>query len=75
MWDVGGFQPSGFNHVPGGSNVLWLDGTVEFMKAGAFASVNLPYVPIGIDFSDTSNLEPASATQGPGRGLSPQNGP
>src|SRR5690606_21490645 len=24
-----------FNHVPGGSNVLWMDGHVEFVKYGA----------------------------------------
>jgi len=25
---------SGFNHIPGGSNVLYMDGHVEFVKLG-----------------------------------------
>ena len=28
----GGMSPDGFNHVPGGSNVLYMDGHVEFVK-------------------------------------------
>lgn len=32
MWDVVCDQPSHFNHVPGGSNVLFMDGHVEFMR-------------------------------------------
>ena len=41
-----------FNHVPGGCNVLWLDGSVEFMKVEALAASNLPYRPEGIQFDD-----------------------
>jgi len=32
MWDQGSTLPSGFNHIPGGSNILYLDGHVEFVK-------------------------------------------
>jgi len=32
MWDILSAQPSEFNHVPGGANVLYLDGHVEFKK-------------------------------------------
>lgn len=33
-WDLTSTIASGFNHVPGGSNVLYLDGHVEFVKWG-----------------------------------------
>ena len=32
MWDVICDEASHFNHVPGGSNVLFMDGHVEFMR-------------------------------------------
>jgi prepilin-type N-terminal cleavage/methylation domain-containing protein/prepilin-type processing-associated H-X9-DG protein len=32
MWDVTSTEASGFNHVPGGSNVLYLDGHVSFVR-------------------------------------------
>lgn len=32
VWDVTGTDASLFNHVPGGSNVLYMDGHVEFVK-------------------------------------------
>ncbi len=32
MWDVVGTDSSIFNHVPGGANVLFMDGHVEFQK-------------------------------------------
>ena len=31
MWDSVMTDPSGFNHVPGGANVLYMDGHVEFL--------------------------------------------
>lgn len=55
MWDIGGAEWSEFNHVPGGSNVLWLDGSVEFVKALYFTTPYLPLRPPGVDF-----LEPAA---------------
>ena len=32
MWDSLATRVDAFNHVPGGSNVLWMDGHVEFVK-------------------------------------------
>jgi prepilin-type processing-associated H-X9-DG protein len=32
MWDTVATDVSYFNHVPGGSNVLYMDGHVEFLK-------------------------------------------
>jgi prepilin-type processing-associated H-X9-DG protein len=32
MWDQTSTIPAGFNHVPGGSNALYLDGHVSFLK-------------------------------------------
>lgn len=32
IWDVTGTDTSIFNHVPGGSNVLYLDGHVDFLR-------------------------------------------
>lgn len=32
MWDVVATDPSIFNHVPGGANVLFMDGHAEFLK-------------------------------------------
>ncbi len=35
MFDRTSTNPTDFNHIPGGSNVLYLDGHVEFVKFGA----------------------------------------
>lgn len=32
MWDVVSADPSAFNHIPGGANVLFMDGHVSFIK-------------------------------------------
>lgn len=32
--DIASVTPTGFNHIPGGSNVLFMDGHVEFRKYG-----------------------------------------
>ena len=32
MWDQTSTLPSGYNHIPGGANVLYMDGHVEFEK-------------------------------------------
>ena len=32
MYDQTSTYPSGFNHIPGGSNVLYMDGHVEFLR-------------------------------------------
>ena len=42
---------STFNHIPGGSNVLWLDGSVSFLRFRSdWADINLPHRPEGIEF-------------------------
>lgn len=40
QWDQLSTVPAGFNHVPGGANVLYLDGHVEFLKYPGRAPVN-----------------------------------
>ncbi len=42
MWDEVSISPSAFNHVPGGSNVLYMDGHVSFDK---YPSDNFPVSP------------------------------
>jgi prepilin-type processing-associated H-X9-DG protein len=32
MWDLVSTDPSNFNHVPGGANVLYMDGHVDFIR-------------------------------------------
>ncbi|MBN2312189.1 MAG: DUF1559 domain-containing protein, partial [Candidatus Hydrogenedentes bacterium] len=53
MWDFSlGGDFSQWNHVPGGGNVLWLDGSVHFLHADDWAGSNLPFRPDGIAFDD-----------------------
>lgn len=64
MWDLFSGAPRGaegrpgqasfFNHVPGGGNILWLDGSVTFLKCRLWAGLNLPYRPEGLRFADPS---------------------
>lgn len=59
MWDAysGGRTPDGsanFNHIPGGGNVLWMDGSVEFILTEKWAAPNLPYLPENLGMSDPS---------------------
>ena len=42
MWDEVSISASGFNHVPGGSNVLYMDGHVEFVR---YPSEDFPVSP------------------------------
>lgn len=51
MWDIGSKVSRELNHVPSGSNVLWLDGSVTFMKGDQFALPNLPYRPLDVSFA------------------------
>ena len=63
MWDIfigggpGTVGPTS-NHVPGGGNVLWLDGTVTFITAARWPASNLPYRPAGIDYTDPDDVPP-----------------
>jgi len=52
MWDITvAGNGARFNHIPGGGNVLWLDGSVEFLRWPWPAS-DLPYRPEGIGYDD-----------------------
>jgi len=55
MWDEVGTNLQGFNHVPGGSNVLYMDGHVEFHKypANDFP-VNVGWAGLFGKFTDLS---------------------
>lgn len=60
MWDLSTFENlEMFNHLPGGSNVLWLDGSVTFIKSHEFAGTNLPFRPQGMAFLDPGKAERA----------------
>jgi prepilin-type N-terminal cleavage/methylation domain-containing protein/prepilin-type processing-associated H-X9-DG protein len=57
MWDeISGDEASHFNHVPGGCNVLYLDGHVEFLRyQGLFGNV-FPVNAGGIVFHELSHM-------------------
>jgi prepilin-type N-terminal cleavage/methylation domain-containing protein/prepilin-type processing-associated H-X9-DG protein len=66
MWDMFSGMPRDpkrtqnaqcFNHVPGGGNILWLDGSVTFMRSKLWADSNLPFNPQGIEFDGTRLLD------------------
>lgn len=40
MYDLLNTDAQGFNHIPGGANVLYMDGHVEFIKYGGKAPLN-----------------------------------
>ena len=43
MWDALSTVPAGFSHIPGGSNVLYLDGHVTFQRyPTSEGPVNMP---------------------------------
>jgi prepilin-type N-terminal cleavage/methylation domain-containing protein len=52
MWDIRGFYGGSDNHVPGGGNVLWLDGTVDFLIAEKWVNGLLPAEPQGIEYTN-----------------------
>lgn len=49
---VNAFQPIMMNHIPGGGNVLWLDGSVSFELSSAWYSGNLPAKLEGVAMLD-----------------------
>jgi prepilin-type N-terminal cleavage/methylation domain-containing protein/prepilin-type processing-associated H-X9-DG protein len=48
------------NHIPGGGNVLWLDGSVSFEKPDHWYSGNLPEKLEGVTMSDPDWADPDS---------------
>lgn len=52
MWDIdSGATPddrADGNHVPGGGNVLWMDGSVTFLQQGGWVAHNFPMFPPGL---------------------------
>jgi prepilin-type N-terminal cleavage/methylation domain-containing protein/prepilin-type processing-associated H-X9-DG protein len=40
------------SHIPGGGNVLWLDGSVSFLRREEWAKLNLPAEPEGFEYVD-----------------------
>lgn len=56
MWDEISDEPSHFNHVPGGCNVLYMDGHVEFLKYGGEFGNRFPVNAGGIAFHEASHL-------------------
>ncbi|MCP4644604.1 MAG: DUF1559 domain-containing protein [bacterium] len=50
FWDILGTKVSLFNHVPGGSNVLYMDGHVEFVR---YPSEEFPVTPEAADMFTT----------------------
>jgi prepilin-type N-terminal cleavage/methylation domain-containing protein/prepilin-type processing-associated H-X9-DG protein len=57
MWDITPTTGHSFNHAAGG-NVLWLDGSVEFLLIRDWAGSNLPHRPAGIAFDDPATFPP-----------------
>jgi prepilin-type N-terminal cleavage/methylation domain-containing protein len=50
MWDIGAssgssIMPDMFSHIPGGVNLLWMDGTISFVHVEEMSEWNLPYRP------------------------------
>jgi prepilin-type N-terminal cleavage/methylation domain-containing protein/prepilin-type processing-associated H-X9-DG protein len=46
MWDLVMANPKDFNHIPGGSNVLYMDGHVEFVRYPGKAPVGPPLAKV-----------------------------
>lgn len=69
-----------FNHIPGGSNVLWMDGTVSFVKPEQFDVWGLPYRPKDVAFAEPldiyqRDLPVESDPYNPMRNLGPRHKP
>ena len=53
------FDAYSFNHIPGGGNVVFLDGSTEFMLYHEWYDRNLPVQPEGVRYADPSAARPA----------------
>lgn len=47
MWDQLATNPQAYNHIPGGANVLYLDGHVKFLRYPGEAPVNMNTAVVG----------------------------
>ena len=57
MWDeISGDEASHFNHVPGGCNVLFMDGHVEFLKYQGVEGNKFPVNQGGLAFHELSHM-------------------
>jgi prepilin-type N-terminal cleavage/methylation domain-containing protein/prepilin-type processing-associated H-X9-DG protein len=57
MWDeISGGEASHFNHVPGGCNVLFMDGHVEFLRYSGEYGNKFPVNAGGIIFHEMSHM-------------------
>lgn len=57
QWDeISGDEASHFNHVPGGCNVLFMDGHVEFLKFQGLEGNKFPVNEGGLAFHELSHL-------------------
>ena len=57
MWDeISGNEASHFNHVPGGCNVLFMDGHVEFLKYQGPRGNKFPVNQGGLSFHEMSHM-------------------
>jgi len=80
LWDTGGQDKSSgvyMNHVPGGSNVVWADGSAEFVKLPEFYAKNMPVNPAPIKVSDPNldqwtSIVPTKTNGPPGSPFNPR---
>ena len=56
MWDFLADDPGHFNHLPGGSNVLYLDGHVSFQKWQGLTGNTFPLDEAGLDLHELSHM-------------------
>ena len=57
MWDeISGDEPDHFNHIPGGCNVLYMDGHVEFQKYSGPSGNRFPVNEGGLVFHEFSHM-------------------
>jgi prepilin-type N-terminal cleavage/methylation domain-containing protein/prepilin-type processing-associated H-X9-DG protein len=57
MWDtISGHEVSHFNHPPGGCNVLFMDGHVQFVRYGGLAGNDFPVNEGGILFHEMTHV-------------------
>ena len=45
LWDIVSSNAEGYNHIPGGCNVMWMDGSVNFIVHRDFCEPRMPGRP------------------------------